>query len=346
MLKSILFIGDPLNSLAYSSDSSLALAEAALHLGWQVHWTTPDQLLLTNGDPITQQIKIIKEVNQNSPPQAEEVLAKTPQPLSTYQKIFVRKDPPFDESYTELCWFLLQINTGSVVNSPQALLTHHEKILPYTLMKAGVIPDYTVAPSFVAQSSEHIVEHAEHLFDEASRLAPILLQGASANALTFKVLVKPWRGHGGRGIHVFGSVAELKSWLLQSFGSTQHSKATGRWIVQPFLPEIHTHGDRRVFVVNGKVVFNFVRRPARGRIEANLAQGGSAHLEQLSAEQTKIASDIAVWLKKQGILLAGLDFIGDFLTEVNITSPTGIRTFEQLAQKKVSMEIMQDLLKK
>jgi glutathione synthase len=346
MQSSVLFIGDPLNSLAFSSDSSLALAEAALYLGHQVHWTTPEQLLLANSAPSIQQFEILKKINPDSPPNTELVETKSPQHLSAYQKIFVRKDPPFDENYTELCWILQQISSNCVINSPQALLTHHEKMLPFTLMALGIVPDHSVVPSFVAQESKHIIAHAERLFDEASHLMPILTQGSTDVTLKFKVLVKPWRGHGGRGIQVFSSVVELENWLLSLSKSSDQTATSSRWIIQPFLPEIFTHGDRRVFVAHGQVVFDFVRRPAQGRVEANLAQGGSAHLEPLSEVQSEIANSIAAWLQKEGIVLAGLDFIGDFLTEVNITSPTGIRTFEHLSRQNVSIGIMQKLLSK
>lgn len=344
MQKSVLFVGDPLNSLSFNSDSSLALAEAALELGYQVHWATPEQIMLMNGDVAIQQFELIKEINSQSAPTSEFIDAHTAQRLSDYQRVFIRKDPPFDEGYTELCWFLHQMHAHRVINAPLALLSHHEKMLPYTLTQAGVVPDYMVVPSFVAQNHEHLVSGAEQLFDEATRLSPILAHSPSAPPPLFKVLIKPWRGHGGRDIHVFDSVAQLKSWLSTAQGASRTMTHSGRWILQPFLPEIFTHGDRRVFVANGRVVFDFVRRPADGKVEANLAQGGSAHLEPLPSELQKLANDIAAWLKKEGILLAGLDFIGNFLTEVNITSPTGIRTFEMLSQQNVSGDIMKELL--
>ena len=346
MQKSVLFVGDPLDSLAFRSDSSLALAEAALHLGWQVHWTTPERLSLINGEVLAQDYEIIKKVNTNTPPEAESVQASSPHQISSYQKIFVRKDPPFDEGYTELCWFLLQIKSNSVINSPHALLTYHEKMLPFWLKASGTVPDHMVVPSYVSQNPEQLIAQAERLFNETSQLMPVLAQSLPADTPAFKILVKPWRGHGGRDIHVFDSPSELKRWLLRSPEHSHQTTASSRWILQPFLPEIFTHGDRRVFVANGRVVFDFVRRPAAGRVEANLAQGGSAHLEPLSPAQAKIASEIAIWLKNEGIYLAGLDFIGDFLTEVNITSPTVIRTFEHLSEKNVIIEIMQELLSK
>lgn len=344
MHKAILIIGDPLNSLAFSSDSSLALAEGALELGWQVHWTTPDKLLLINCDTAVQDYEIIRQVNQNSAPQTESIKTSVPLLLSSYHRVLIRKDPPFDESYTELCWFLLQNNTERIINSPRALLTLHEKMLPFILAKLGVIPDHCVVPSFVSQSQESLIAHAQKLFEQAESLAPVLAPHISSNNLQFKVLTKPWRGHGGRGIQVFESVEQMKRWLEQHHSLSPSSAS--RLILQPFLPEIFTQGDRRVFVVNGRIAFDFVRRPAPGKIEANLAQGGSAQLDPMSAEQTKLASQIALWLKDEGVLVAGLDFIGDFLTEVNITSPTGIRTFEQLAQQRISRDIMLELLTK
>lgn len=346
MNQPILIVGDPIEGLSFASDSSLALVEGAQALGYEVHWATAHQIALSNGTAFIQGYELIKEVSKSSAPITHTVSCTPAQPAEHYQKIFIRKDPPFNESYTELCWFLQQTKPGIVVNSPKALLQHHEKMLPFTLARAGVIPEHCVLPSFVSENPDQLTAQAAALFEQASQLTPIVAPKTVSDAVPFKILLKPWRGHGGRGIQIFNNCDELNRWLRSNFATNNQSYASGQFILQPFLPEIFTRGDRRVFIVNGRTVFDFVRRPAPGRIEANLSQGGSATLESMTEEQSKIADAVAQWLQNEGILLAGLDFIGDFLTEVNITSPTGIRTYEQLSKQTVCRDIVSQLLLK
>jgi len=344
MKPTILIVGDPLESLNYATDSSLAMAEGAIDLGFAVHWSTAADLELLNGSVIVKNIVIIEKINKTLPPSAVTMPVGHSVSLSGYKKVFVRKDPPFDESYTDLCWFLLQLENNRVVNAPQALLLQHEKLAPSLLAKAGIIPEYALVPGLVSKNTESLRLFALELFSTANSLLSSLQNLPDYKSFIYRVLVKPWRGHGGRGIQTFSSMQEVLNWLSHAEKEPATGALKDLFILQPLLPEIFSEGDRRVFVVNGKVAFDFVRKPAAGKIEANLAQGGSAELRTMTIEQKKLSDKIAIELKRQGILLAGLDFIGDRLTEVNITSPTGIRTFESLTRTPIAKTIMQDLL--
>ncbi|NBW80124.1 hypothetical protein EBR21_00065 [bacterium] len=202
-----------------------------------------------------------------------------------------------------------------------------------------------LVPTLVSRDPEQMLNFAKEQFSLAAGFLEQFKKTPEFRDFKFKILAKPWRGHGGRGIQTFAAPEDLEAWLkVQPASSGAQSALVDLSIIQPLLPEIHTQGDRRVFVVNGCVAFDFVRWPAAGRIEANLAQGGSATLEQMPEEVQAVSTRIAEFLKKEGVLLAGLDFIGSRLTEVNITSPTGIRTFENLSGRSRVTRIVEDLL--
>ncbi|MEY4066366.1 MAG: hypothetical protein RIR26_2574 [Pseudomonadota bacterium] len=344
MKTAVLIVGDPLEKLRFDSDSSLALAEGALELGLQVHWTTPANLDLLNGALVVQNPAEIRMVGNDLTSSEVKILDKTSIPASSYQKVLIRKDPPFDESYVDLCWFMSQIPVDRVVNRSEALLLHHEKLTPWTLAKAGVIPAHSVVPTLVSKRIASLIQFAEEQFSTASSFLETLKSVPEFESFHFKLISKPWRGHGGREIHSFDSLETLKQWLSNLPTGLDPQELMKSVILQPFLPEIFTLGDRRVFIVDGDVVFDFVRFPAEGKIAANLAQGGSAQLLPLSDEVQEMASRIGKFLLKLGIKIAGLDFIGDRLMEVNITSPTGIRTFEALSGQRISTQLMAKIL--
>lgn len=344
MKKRILIIGDPIEGLNYNSDSSLALAEGCLALGHRVFWTKPEEIGLINGSPMTGSCTEILSVQSSRPPVTNESATNTFEPLSKFSHILVRKDPPFDLLYIDLCWILLQIHTSSIINPPSSLLQFHEKLTPWNLLADGIIPQHMMVPTIVSSKRDHLIRFAEEQFSLADTFLSQFTGLEEYKNFRFRVLSKPWRGHGGRGINAFDDLQCFSSWLSQQASRPDGIELQETLIIQPFLPEIFSHGDRRVFVVNGEVAFDFVRWPAKGKIEANLAQGGSATLAGMPQEQQDVCRAIAGYLKQKGILLAGLDFIGSRLTEVNITSPTGIRTFEQLSGNKIATDLVRRLL--
>ncbi|NBO37302.1 hypothetical protein EBU99_01830 [bacterium] len=343
MKQALLIIGDPVETLNFSGDSSLALAEAALELGYTVDWTTAEDVSLLNGAAVAYRVFQIEEILTNQAPAGRFRTDSTPIVLSKYRAIFVRKDPPFDESYTDLCWILSLLPAKLVINSPTALLLNHEKLTPWALALRGVVPQHAMVPTLVSRNQSAILQFVEQQFLQANDFLNALPGIPDFENFKFKMLAKPWRGHGGRGIETFESISALGTWLAAQ-PSTTPGLLESAWIIQPLLPEIKTAGDRRVFIVNGKVAFDFVRFPAPGKIEANLAQGGRAVLLPMSSELMNLCERIASELKSSGIRLAGLDFIDEKLTEVNITSPTGIRTFESLSGTQICKQLLADLL--
>ncbi|MEN9809854.1 MAG: hypothetical protein RLZZ488_1421 [Pseudomonadota bacterium] len=344
MKKRLLIIGDPIDKLNFASDSSLAFAEGFLALGHNVYWTTSEEIGLINGTPMTASCTEIISVESSLPPVMGIPASSSFEPLSSFSHVLIRKDPPFDLSYVDLCWILSQKTPSHIINSPHSLLNFHEKLTPWNLAAEGIVPQHMMVPTIVSSNRENLQRFAEEQFSLANHFLGQFAELDALKGFKFQLLCKPWRGHGGRGIHTFSSTQSFSQWLIQQATVSDRTNLQEPVIVQPLLPEIHSHGDRRVFIVNGEVVFDFVRWPAKGKIEANLAQGGSATLEEMPDELRHLCRDIAIYLRMNNILLAGLDFIGSRLTEVNITSPTGIRTFEQLSGKKITTDIARRLL--
>lgn len=302
-VENILFIGDPLSSLKLKSDSSLALAQAALKCGKKVYWCEASNIAFFNNEIVV----------LNS----QEILAASPTMLdyrqggekkikfSFFQFCFVRKDPPFDEEYKNLCWILSCQNKVKIINGAEALLAFHEKALQWRAAAEGFLENNQIIPTCLTRDLRLI----ENFCDEFAKEA--------------KIICKPWLGHGGESVFLFDSKELLLNFLGKNYKEL--------FLIQPFLPEITSVGDRRVILANGKVICDYVRLPAPGKIASNGAQGGSAVLRPMSAEQNNISLKVAQFLKAKGILFAGLDLIGNFVGEINITSPTGIRTYEALA---------------
>lgn len=307
--KKILFIGDALNKLNLSSDSSLAIAQAALSQNHQVYWCIPE--------------KVVYYKNTILIEECDELIHISPTKLHTgnKQKIFlpqfafcfIRKDPPFDAAYKDLCWLLATEKNVKMLNPPHTLLTYHEKSLPWHAFTEGVLEENNLIPTCFTHSLSTIEDFC-----------------SSLNTTQF--IAKPWLGHGGEDVRLFQEKSDLFTYLKS------REKNEAPLLVQPFIKEIHTLGDRRVLIANGKILCHFVRLPAKGRIAANLAQGGSAQLTPLTAEQNDICLKLARYLKEKQILFAGIDLIGLFVSEINITSPTGLRTYETLAKTPISLK--------
>ena len=355
-MSKFLFVADPLGSLKIAADTSLALAEAALGLGYGIDWCEPWQLGIFGTEVVVaspQPVRFISLDHVESEPPVKKLAS-----LSEYAGVFVRKDPPFDEEYKNICWILAAQNKTPVYNSARSLLNYHEKALHLLAVSKGVLHDYDVAPSCVTASPDIALLFCEQQEQQAQQFLSVFPDAPEFQGAAFRFIVKPWLGFGGRDIEVFNSAREVhESMLAHATKHTTRFKLPAdneiengarllpeRIIVQPFLPEIFTDGDRRVLVANGKVVCDFVRFPAAGKVASNLAQGGKAVLQPISPKQKAIAENLAEFLKEHDVSFAGIDMIGNKIGEINITSPTGIRTYEQLANCNVRTSAFEAIL--
>jgi glutathione synthase len=346
----ILIIGDALNTLKPNGDSSLAMAEAALEMGWSVFWCEPSDVAIYGFDVVLESVHQLQSVSRSALPcfQPYELATSRVLPLTHFNSVWIRKDPPFDDAYKTLCWKLSMQPKVNCSNSPAALLSFHEKSLPFIARNKGILRDTELVPSCVANS----VSTVKHFVLEYIELSKLVLnaQGlglvGSTSADPLKWIAKPWLGHGGNSVQLFQDANDLFSFLEGSLpGSFADSnKVTENWIVQPFLTEIFTEGDRRVFFVKGKVVCDFVRFPGKGKIAANLAQGGTAKLVPLTAYQVELIQRIGAFLSEMKIDIAGVDLIGNRVGEINITSPTGLRAYLDLTNTNPAYEVVSRLL--
>lgn len=225
--------------------------------------------------------------------------------LSRFDAIFIRKDPPFDEGYLSLTLMLEPLQGGpQFVNSPRGVRTVSEKLS--ALLFSQAVPE-TLATYDLEQA-----------YDFAGRFD--------------KVVLKPSYFGSGKGVFVSSAADEA---FDKNFNVVLKTKPFGPVILQEFLPEVYD-GDTRVMMVDGQVVGALGRKPAAGEFRANIAVGGKEFLANLTQEQVRIAQEVGAFVKGQGIVFAGLDFIGDKLIEINVTSPTLIQELRRVGGPDVS----------
>lgn len=320
--KTILFIADPLEKLKVKSDTSLAFAQAALESNFAVYWCDATDIMMFGSDVVVANARHVTAVSTTAV-KANDPL-KSRLPLSQFGHAFVRKDPPFNEEYRDLCWLLAVQNKTHVYNDASALLTFHEKALQWRAFAEDVFSADNLVPTCMTGKIDAIEEFCSRY-------------GSTCDD---KFVVKPWMGHGGEDIH-FSSTSDD---VLRYVKSLNYDLNANKLMVQPFLKNIHSDGDRRVLIAAGEVVGDFVRLPAAGQIESNLAQGGRAESRPMTDKQIHLMKRLAQFLTRHNIGFAGVDLIGERIGEVNITSPTGIRTCEQLTNKPLAKSVFENLV--
>lgn len=343
----VLIVGDSLQLVKTASDTSLALAEAALTRGAEVHWCTPEDVGILGADVVVAKAQRILLATaselRSAPVHSTEALPESCLlPLTHYSDVWVRKDPPFDEPYKTLCWILATQSAVPVVNPAELLLAHHEKALQLRARAEGVLKDWELIPTCVTSNTVL----AKAFVQQYEAAASHLTQGQAA----LKWVVKPWLGHGGYGVEAFEHARDALAYVEThtAKAARRHGDANSEttWMLQPFLPQVRTLGDRRVFLVAGEILCDFVRIPKEGHIASNLAQGGRPELVPMTDQQRNICERLAEWLSAKGILIAGVDLIDTLVGEINITSPTGLRTFEQLTGQNVATRAVELLFER
>lgn len=325
----VLFIADPLHALKIASDTSLAFAEGALSLGRSVYWCEPQDVSVFGTEIRIQHPTRLISV---STAEVKHERCTQPLPLSFFSHAFVRKDPPFNDNYRDLCWMLASQHTTRIANAAEALLSFHEKAVQWRAASEGFLGEDNLISTCVSADPQLLLEFAH---------SEIKKQNSTEASARF--VLKPWLGHGGEDVHLLKSFSELEA-HLKKLGTTPQGALQEKQMLQPFLPEIHSEGDRRVLIVCGKVIGDFVRFPASGRIESNLAQGGRAEVVPMNASQLALMESLGQFLVKHDIGFAGADLIGNRVSEVNITSPTGIRTVEKFNGCALAAKVMESLL--
>ena len=217
--------------------------------------------------------------------------------LSTVDVVLMRQDPPFDLAYITATHLLDHIHPQTlVVNNPTSVRNAPEKLL------VTQFPDLA-PPTLITADKRQIVEFRNEHKD---------------------IIVKPLFGNGGAGVfHVKPDDENLNS-LLEMFGQINREPL----VVQRYIPEVR-NGDKRIILVDGEPMGAVNRVPSAGEARSNLHVGGKAQKTGLTAREREICAAIGPTLKAQGLIFVGIDVIGDYLTEINVTSPTGLQEIER-----------------
>lgn len=315
----MLILADALKALNFSSDTGVRFAKEALLRGWQCYWAELKNITLLCDKVAARVARLPKDFFDA---QIESELFWENIELTNFDIILIRKDPPLDDVYISACWILNTLPKTTVVsNSPDIILSHHEKFIPYIAANKGYLDqeDWIVPEVFFSHAT----------FSDWVKQAP---EG--------RYVLKPWKGYAGHGVRRTETLAELEELF------TTVTTLDQGWIVQLYRSAVEKTGDRRVFVVNGKVRGSFVRRAQKGSFVTNMAQGGSVDFVEMTQKELRVCEKIASYLKDYGVDIAGLDIIDSKLSEVNITAPTGVKVIKELCGIDIAGEYLDFLEEK
>ncbi len=281
---------DPIQRIRIAGDSTFALLLEAQARGHRVLYYVPDDLSMRDGHVVARVQPIeVRDVEGDHFTLGE----STRMDLSEADVVLMRQEPPFDMAYVTATHMLERIHPKTlVVNDPAEVRNAPEKL--FVTYFPQLMP-----PTLITRDKAEIEAFRAEFGD---------------------IVMKPLHGHGGAAVvrigredMNFGSLFDLFSTIFRE-----------QWVVQRFLPEV-SEGDKRIVLIDGKVTGAINRIPGAGEIRSNLAVGGSAAKTELTATEREICAALGPELKARGLLFVGIDVIGGkWLTEINVTSPTGI----------------------
>jgi glutathione synthase len=310
------FIIDPIAKLDPGHDTSVAFMEAAQALGHQVWITQADRLSIIEGKAWA----MLERVHLNPVKLGEDRWIAQPNwyqvaegmltPLEEMDAVFMRTDPPVTIPYLYTTYILDLINPAKtlVVNSPDGLRTANEKM--YALQFPSVIPS-----TIVSQDKSVIKKFVEE------KQAAVL---------------KPLGGKAGEGI-LFLKAGDRNSNSLVEISTKQGREPV---MVQEYLPAAK-EGDKRIILLDGEAIGAVNRVPSGDEFRGNMAVGGKAVKIEITARDREICAAIAPKLKQDGLYFVGIDVIGGYLTEVNVTSPTGVREIDRLNNTNLGKQVIE-----
>jgi glutathione synthase len=295
---------DPIARINIRGDSTFALLLEAQKRGHALSYYTPDTLSL-NGEELVapvQRLTVRDELSDHftlGEPRRE--------PLARFDVILLRQDPPFDLAYITSTHFLERLHPKTlVVNNPASVRNAPEKI--FVMDFPQLMP-----PTLISRDLDEINAFRDR-------------HGA--------VVMKPLHGHGGAAVFRvmpqdmnFGSLFDMFTVTFKE-----------PWVIQRFLPEVK-HGDKRIILVDGEFAGAVNRVPAADDLRSNMVRGGAAQATDLSDREREICATLAPYLRERGLLFVGIDVIDGNLTEINVTSPTGIRAIARLGGPDVAARI-------
>jgi glutathione synthase len=286
---------DPIDKINVAGDSTFALLLEARARGHGIFYYTPDKLSLHDGRVLAETAPVdVRDVKGDHFTLGEAARLD----LSSMDVVLLRQDPPFDIAYITSTHLLEHLQPGvTVVNDPGSVRNAPEKL--FVMNFPSLMPPTLITRSKSAIEA-FVAEHGE-------------------------AVMKPLHGHGGAAVFKISRQDRNFASLFDLFAASFREP----WVVQRFLPQV-MQGDKRIILVDGEPLGALNRVPAEHDIRANMARGGGATLAVLTPREREICAIIGPELKRRGLLFAGIDVIDGFLTEINVTSPTGIRAIKRL----------------
>jgi len=293
----IAILMDPLDKIKPYKDSTVAMLKSAQALGWDCAYFTQDDLFCREGHAYANIASI--KVGDDKKPDWAKTRHLGEQALTTFDIILMRKDPPFDMEYIYATYALeLAEREGVLVsNKPQSLRDANEKF--FTLNFPQCCP-LTLVSRDISRLRAFWEKHRNVIF-------------------------KPLEGMGGRAVFHVDDDSRNLSVILEVLTNGQRVSI----MAQQYIPEISSMGDKRILMIQGEPVpFALARIPAQGELRGNLAAGAVGRVVPITDRDRWLCAQIAPTLKAKGLSFVGIDVIGDYLTEINVTSPTCIREIE------------------
>ncbi len=291
------FVADPLPSFKIHKDSTYAMMAEAAKRGHELHFTLQEGLMWKGGRVIGETSRLTLTGGRDP---WYRIASPKETPLAEFDAVLMRKDPPFDTEYVASTWLLelAQKDGAKVFNDPRAIRDHSEKL---AIAKYPQFSPPTLVTRLTGQLQEFIDANQD-------------------------VVLKPLDGMGGESVFRVASGDPNRNVIVETL-VRDGAKSV---MAQRYIPEIR-EGDKRILLIAGKAVPHCLARiPKPGETRGNLAAGGTGVAKPLSRRDLEIANALGPQLARQGLLLVGLDVIGDWLTEINVTSPT---CFQEIAQQ-------------
>lgn len=304
---------DPIADIKYHKDTTLALLFAAQERGWSLYYMEQSDLYLLQGEARASMRSLSVSADENN---WYELGSREDRQLADLNVILMRKDPPFDNEFIYSTYILeaAQKQGVLVVNDPRSLRDCNEKV--FATQFPQCCPPVLVSRDNALLRAFHL-QHGDVIF-------------------------KPLDGMGGSSIFRCRQDDPNVGVILETL--THNGAQT--IMAQRYIPEI-SQGDKRILVIDGEAVpFCLARIPAKGETRGNLAVGGTGVAQPLSTEDYWIVSQVAPTLKEKGLLFVGLDVIGNYLTEINVTSPTCAREIDKAYDTHIGARLMDAIAKR
>jgi glutathione synthase len=307
-----LFVMDPLDRINVRGDSTYVTMRECTDRGFETAYCTPDDLFSHHGRAWgrVRPVRTTREAPHFHVSGPEEV------DLGTFDVVFMRKDPPFDMAYVFATYLLDQVRAPTrVFNDPSGLKLFSEKM--WVLERWPELQPETLVTNDVAKLKQFV------------------------RSRTGRSVLKPWDGNGGRGVFVTDGADRN----LGAIAETLSHEGRTYVIAQAFIPEVE-QGDKRILLFDGEPVGAMLRVPQAGDFRANMHAGGEVFPCSLEPRDREICATIGPTLRESGMIFVGIDVIGSFLTEINVTSPTGIQEMNRLYGTKLEADLVDRVVAK